>query len=217
MANEVSICNRALTHIRARTIQSLSESTREARACNTFFEDTRDSVLEDFPWNFASKEQALAELSGESFSGWDHVYQYPSDCVKAREIYNSLSQIRHQRVLIPGGEYITEVTRVQADKIEFEIKVKSDFSSRVLLTNQDEAILFYTARVTNPTVFSSEFVDAFSVRLAAELAISIKGNANLRTSLMTHYLTLINQAEASDANEGHKDPSVRNSFVEARG
>ncbi|MEY8773816.1 hypothetical protein AB9K30_02345 [Klebsiella pneumoniae] len=54
MASVINICNIALARIgNSRTINSLTEKTKEAYTCNLFYESMRDAVLADNDWNFA--------------------------------------------------------------------------------------------------------------------------------------------------------------------
>jgi len=49
MASVIQICNRALGRVgNSRTMNSLTERTKEAATCSLFFEDMRDAVLSDF-------------------------------------------------------------------------------------------------------------------------------------------------------------------------
>ena len=64
MASVVEICNRALSNIgNSRSINSLTEASKEAGECSLHFEACRDAVLSDFDWNFATKRVALADTS----------------------------------------------------------------------------------------------------------------------------------------------------------
>ena len=56
----VSISNRALTFLGAQPITSLEDDTKEARACNRMFEQSRNQVLRGHAWNFAIKRASLA-------------------------------------------------------------------------------------------------------------------------------------------------------------
>jgi hypothetical protein len=80
MASVINICNIALARIgNSRTINSLTEKTKEAYTCNLFYESMRDAVLADNDWNFAMSRVVLADL-GDPAPGWLFRYQYPTDC-----------------------------------------------------------------------------------------------------------------------------------------
>lgn len=73
MASVINICNIALARIgNSRTINSLTEKTKEAYTCNLFYESMRDAVLADNDWNFAMSRVVwltLATLRRDGCSG----------------------------------------------------------------------------------------------------------------------------------------------------
>jgi hypothetical protein len=216
MASEIQICNLALSHIGAPTIAALSESTRQARECNRLYEVNRDAVLADYPWNFATKRRVLALLSGETVSGWDYVYSYPGDCLKAWMIYNPMTTQTYTDGYYTSGQYVFSAVKVNADRIKFEIASNEDLDQRLILTNQEDAELIYTARVTDPNMFSPQFVEALSWRLAADLAIPLKGKESLHQRMMQMYEIRLGHAHQANAREGWEPPSDVSAYVAAR-
>ncbi|MFN6798793.1 hypothetical protein ACK4QH_23255, partial [Proteus mirabilis] len=63
-------------------INSMTEASKEAVQCNLHYAQCRDSVLADFPWNFATKKVALANTNNPP-PNWAYAYRYPNDCLKA--------------------------------------------------------------------------------------------------------------------------------------
>lgn len=216
MPSSVDICNLALSHINAPPIQSLTEKNRQARECNRLYELTRDAVLSEFPWNFAEKQKNLAEVSGVTFSGWDYVYTYPSDCLTALEIYNPVPRKTYTDGYYQNGAYIEGAVKVQSDKIQFEIKTSDAKDKRYICTNEEQAELIYTARVEDANIFSSSFIDALSWRLAADLAMPLKGSLQLHERMLRVYEAKLGRTRALNANEGHEPPDSVSSYVVAR-
>lgn len=196
MANEIDICNIALSRAGAGSIESLTEKTREARACKLHLDLARDSALRDHDWEFARKQASLALLT-ETVEGWSYVYAYPADCIAAREIFNSAKV---------GEE----------DRVPFEVGMSSTGNTRVILTNQASAALIYTSKVTNPVLFDPIFSDALAWRLAAELAVPLRGETSLQQAFMRTALGVINSAKAVGANERHHTPAGNGSLVASR-
>ena len=56
----VEIANRAITYLGGDTITSLEDDTKEGRACLRLYEQSRDQLLRDHPWNFSIKRAVLA-------------------------------------------------------------------------------------------------------------------------------------------------------------
>lgn len=197
MANEVAICNLALSRIGKNSIASLNTPTEEGRKCNLHYPFARDSTLRDFDWSFARKTQALA-LKSETYPGWAFVYAYPADCLAARLIFNPLSDD-------------------PADKIPYDLGLSADGTSQVILTDKCQAVLVYTSAVTNSALFESLFSDALVWRLAAELAQPLRNDASLATAMRAQYSTAVLVARARSANEQKSDkPSERSDFLDAR-
>ncbi len=102
MANEIEICNLALTRVGANTIAAFTDPTQEATICNSLYAFARDNVFRDHDWAFASKPLALTLLT-ETHPEWDYVYAYPGDCMAARRIANPYSrEARNQIPYIVG-------------------------------------------------------------------------------------------------------------------
>lgn len=197
MASVVELCNLALSHLGSYVITSLSNpTTQEQRKCNIYYAPARDFVLRAFPWNFAEKRAYLAELgSGETKVGYEYAYEYPQDCLKARDIYNSTS----------GG-----------DPIDFIINSLDSLTGKKVLTDQATALLIYTAKVTDPNVFDALFNTAFSFKLASDLAIPLTKNVKLRDAMLNAYISYMGTARTGNASEAKDTTEKTNPYITAR-
>jgi len=63
--NAVELCNNALSNIGTRRITSLSDTSKEGRACNDNYDICRKAVLRMHPWNFAT---VRVRITGKSIS-----------------------------------------------------------------------------------------------------------------------------------------------------
>jgi len=208
MSSKIQICNLALSRINARQIQSLSENIKEARECNLHYDLSRDTTLESMDWTFAKKKITLA-LSDETYLGWDYVYRYPSDCIRVREIYKGNVQKASTTLDLDANE-------IENVKIQYEIVVSETTNNRLIITNQPEAILRYTAQVIDANLYTPKFLSTVAFNLAAELAMSIKGDSDLSLRLTDLYMRALGSATTSDADADYYRPVASNSFVEAR-
>lgn len=84
MASEVSICNLALQKLGATRISSLTDDSRNARACNAAYEHIRDLELSDHDWNFARARASLAADTDAPDFGYDYSYTLPADYLQIR-------------------------------------------------------------------------------------------------------------------------------------
>lgn len=93
----------------------------------------------------------------------------------------------------------------------------SPSKQRVILTNQENAILCYNAQITDPNVMDDLFQDAWIAILAARLAPQLNGEmtrANLNIQLAN---TAITEARKADGNEGLTVNDVTPDFLRTRG
>lgn len=209
MASEVNICNLSLSHIGVKSIAALSESTKEARECNLKYPFAREEVLRAYPWNFAEKRVTLALLT-DTYVGFDYAYQYPTDCLDAREIYNPAGSGIGTYFDSTTGEYVNKA------KIEFKVVVNDDLDSRVILTNQEDAVLIYTAKVTDPNIFDSMFIKMLSHFLASELAVPLRGDSKKQENEINIYNALLGQAQQANASEEQGGNDDTSTLSEAR-
>jgi len=86
MSSEITICNLALSHIRVGSINALTEASIQAQQCKLLYPILRDSVLENAPWQFATRIVSLAELTDVEVFNFAYAYQYPSDCLKIKRL-----------------------------------------------------------------------------------------------------------------------------------
>lgn len=196
MANQVEIANIALSQVKAHAIESFDESSTEAEVVNRIYSIARDACLSDVAPRWARKQSLLSELT-EEVSGWDYVYSYPADCLEAIEIYNS-AKVNDE------------------DKIPFEIASASSGNASIILTDEAEAELIYTAKITNTGVYDFLFVEALIWKLSSYLAIPLKGDDRLQASCAKAYSAAVGIAKAKTKNEGWRMPDSSSSFVRAR-
>jgi hypothetical protein len=196
-SSEVAICNLALGRIGISIfISSLTEVSNEARVCSVFYEPCRDMVLQDFPWNFASKHSALANL-GTPPTNWLFRYQLPSDCLEARYI------------VLPGNRQPRS-----GQRIAYEVSVENDV--KVLYTDQENAELVYTTRVTNPNLFSPLFVMALGWLIGAEAAMPLTAAPRLGDAARRNYALAISAAGSASLREQEAGPEPDSEFITAR-
>lgn len=193
----ISICNLALSHVGGFSIAALDERSTEARLCGQHYDFCRDEVLRSFNWSFATKIAALALVSGVSVPNWEYAYSLPADCLNAR------------RLVFEGSRALSDRQQL------FTILASSAGTAKYLCTNLEDAWLEYTARITDSTMYDSQFVTAFSYRLGADMATALSGVDGKRRELMNFFSMSIAEAKASSANE-QKDPQKFDRYVKAR-
>lgn len=192
--NNIEICNLALGRIGVEEINRMDEASQAARICTRYFDFTRQNVLRRFPWTFATKRVQLAQLA-ETAPDFKYVYQYPSDALIVRLMYNEhfvgLPKDNHYRLL--NGE-----------------------GGRKIYCDIPKAWIEYTADVKDSELFDAQFVEAFSWKLAAEMAFALTGNMNLTTNAIQAYNAYFTEAAGEDAAEENNKEPVQDRLVNAR-
>jgi hypothetical protein len=196
MATMVDICNYALANLSVQPIATMTDKTsKAARNCNLLFEITRDTVLRDFPWGFANQEIVLALSSGDTASGWSYVYQYPANCLKVRKVF--MDGLPDPELSDPFDEQMIG-------------------GSLKIVTNTSKARAKFTAKIKDTTFYDVQFIEAFSYKLAAAVAIPMTNNVGLRNDMIKLYLQFISAAQTSSATEKYKDPQRGNRYTGGR-
>lgn len=214
MATEVEICNRALSRIGVDDlIEDLLDPSPQANACRQHYEPCRDELLQDFPWNFAQKVVALAPVTGVTIPGYEHVYRYPTDCLRAQVVTDK------------GGTRLPyEVNRFDIwdyqridRRMPFRIMADPNTAgARILVTDMPEAYLWLTGRVTDPNQMTGLFRSALAWKLAAELALALRTNTALYQNAAREMQLTVSIAQCGSLNEERPDPEASSPTVQAR-
>ncbi len=74
--------NRAFTKVGAEQISSMTDGSKGATIGDLFYDETLKEMIEAHPWNFATLQVTLAQLS--SSPSWEFAYgfQKPADCLR---------------------------------------------------------------------------------------------------------------------------------------
>lgn len=198
MASDVSICNLALSNIGKTNINDTNERGAEAKACRQFYDHVRDTLLQLYPWRFAGKTAALAEVVNDK-PGWRHAYKRPVDCIKVRWVRPEYS------ILDPHPQ--TQ---------QSEISHPHDVEGQTIYCDLSPAFLRYTFRLTDPTRFSPLFAEAFSWHLATRICMPLTRDPKLRADCYQLAQATQALAEAADANEVRETSDIESELVEAR-
>ncbi len=193
MNAKVTIWNMALGFIGTRTVASDTENTLEAVQCGLYWDSARRQALRDFPWNFAQRRVWLAEI--DMPVGYEKQYAYayamPEDALQALRLF-------------PEGEDLrTNYADEEAGR--FLVVHDAERKGGVIVTNAQNALLSYTADITDVSLFDDLFMHMLARKLAAMVAISLlKNNSQKISELEQLYRASIPNAVQANANEGRE-------------
>ena len=164
----LDICNLALAKVGA-SIQVTditgTPTSNEAALCKLMYPLSRDFVLREAPWNFATKTAALAG-STTGPSHWAYQYDYPSDCIRLLKVLGTTSP----RVDEPQP-----------------FEVFNSGTAKKIATNQASASARYTMQVTDPGLFDFQYIQALATYLAAELSVALSRSPDVSVRLREEY------------------------------
>lgn len=219
--DSTTICNMALSAIGSQSrIVAITEQSPEAAECNLHYGQVLVELLRLHTWRFARRNAALAVLKARAGtpenpvgSGgaepewpWNYSYAYPTDAVKLRYI---LPQPTNTTATINGIPLTTSqqsppdllstpaVRFIEAGDVD-----ANDQPIKVILTNQYQARMIYTAIVTDPQVWDGLFVTAFIGRLAGRISFNLNGDKSLLKMAMNAGKVAEEEAKAASGNEG---------------
>ena len=191
VSSEVEMANLAVGLLKEPFIGSFDAPTTTARWFKQFYKPSRLAVLERHPWNFAAARISLGATGTKPAFDWQYEYMLPIDC-----LYYQPPRVMGART----GALVPHVPE-----------------GRSILTDYPAPLnLRYTVDVTDETLFSGLFAEAFSLYMAAKLSQTLTGKASLSTNLGRLFEDAIDQAKARDAMQGTPDESVQSENIGVR-
>lgn len=148
--------------------------TENEKICARWYDVTRRAMLREGVWNFAIKRAVLTKSNTPSF-GYADAYNLPNDFLR----------------------YLTTGADEQQPEVDYEIE-----NGQILIDNNAGNLnLRYIFDQTDVTKFDSSFVEAFSIRLARNMAKKITGKDSSAKSMIEIWKDLVGTAYSVDGQE----------------
>lgn len=204
---ELQIVNKALARLAVEPLTSIDETvvgiietTLEADLVKLNYALIRDTVTEDRIWSFALRRVTLDSPSAiEPNFGFGNRFLVPVDALSIWRVFR-----------VGGSQLFLD------ERLEFnETWILED---QHILTDLEVIFVQYIARLDSNNIFkaSAQFVDALSIRLAAELCIPLTENRTLAADLATEYQARLTDASSVDGNQGTREIIRANSLINIR-
>jgi len=201
----VDIVNLALANIgqsaRVTSIAPLDGSA-EAELASLRYSQEVNKLLMRHKWAFATRSHLLVAVTNGATSRWTYCYALPA------------SFLALQAVLPPG---VTESGR-GLTQAQFAVEQDAVGVQR-LYTNMEVETLVFTSTVTNPNLFTPQFIDLLSWSLAAVFAGSlIKGEPGFAVTRKALEMVefILRTARETDAELRNVEAAKPASYLEAR-
>lgn len=227
MTSLVDIANRALQELGSRTtVASLTEGSNEAIQCNIAILPVIDELLTAYHWNWSRRTVTLALWKAapgtpENASAvatvwspayppppWRYSYMYPSDCIQGQFIVpqpplnaSGGIPIFPSTPFAPYGALADLTARAVRFVVAADVN-ENGVPITVILTDQSQAILVYTARIEDPTQWSSPFIQLVVLSLAERICMPITGDKQLKLGIEQRLEVATRFAATADGNEG---------------
>lgn len=202
MATSTDIANRALQFIGTRTtIASLAEQSNEAIQINLVYNAVQDWCFGLANWNFARSVALLTVTksvgppvgvwtTASPAPPWLYEYLVPANFIRAQYLTNSAH-------VATTGHWDGEPQRMVV-----ATDVIAAVQQQVILTNATPAILFFTIRLTDPTLWPWYFERLMVQALAWTVSYVLTGDKALLKILEDNVVRQFSIADQANREEG---------------
>lgn len=231
MSTQLDIYNLALSYLDlSQRVQSLTETSAQAGACNQFYDPARKVVLEQCYWSFATKAAALTLLQDQSllataaiiYPGWRFIYQRPVDCLKAQAV-TTYYGVRANPWLgywwLAGsvGGTSSAWGPFRPPWREALDQTQSNKGQSInILTDQDSAWVVYTTDPPNIAICPEVFADAVAWHLAVRISGPVSANPKNKANAIKMANDSLSRALAQNLNEEQPDQYPESPSIQAR-
>jgi hypothetical protein len=222
---EVEICNLALSHI-GESAQVISidppDGSAQAALCALFYKRARNAVLEMHNWGFALRRRSLGAAISSGTSSYAYAYFRPGDAQRIISVLPPDAPGDYVYVdpqTWPNNCFATPRPPLGGVVTQpFDEGILED-GTKVILTNQPDAVVRYVANVKNTSTYPDLFIHAVAKYLASFLCGPlVKGQAGaaLGQRLMQEARFAVLQAASLSAGQRKVEPDHNPSWMSAR-
>lgn len=181
-----SIVNAALEQIAAQTtITALNDGSPAANAATVVYTPTVEFLLRQLDPDFARYTAALVLSAAVTpVSPWAFEYLWPADCIRLRQVRPA------------SGAYDPYDPQPVRANVAFDIIAA--VSTKVILTDQVNALAVYTSSTPTEAQWDSVFADAVIRRLANPLAMALSGRPDFAREILQQSAASAATADAVD-------------------
>ncbi len=188
-STELSVINQAIQQVAAQTtITSTTDPQQPAGiAAAIIYAPTVQLILRELDPDFARFTGTLTlSASVTPVEPWAYEYLYPADCVRLRQ------------VAPPSGGY--DVNDPQPIRANVGFDIISTVNTRVILTNQINAVGVWTSSTVTEVQWDAAFLDTVVRRLANPLAMALSGRPDFAREILEESAKMAATAYQVDEN-----------------
>jgi len=215
VSSPVTICNIALAECGNRVqIGDFDDGTPAANVARLFYTPKMQMLARAAPWDSFRAQITLTLLKATVIDGavsddpppqpWGYMYQWPSDCLKARFLLPTLPTMAPGTPLTTAPNYALQAP-APPTAIPFVVATSLDANNnpiKVILTNLPQAQLVYNRDLTQvPDLWDAMFTTAATATLASYFINALARNAADYMAQVQIAQSAIASARAASANE----------------
>jgi hypothetical protein len=176
--SQIGIINSALIKIGESPL-STNDGSRRAVFAFSQYDPQRRVLLRSYPWNFARRRAVLATSLTPPLFGFSKAANLPNDCLQFRGLFDTDEPDQN----------------ITTSRYPFAIEGKR------LLVNHDAPSIFYTADVTDTSLFDPTFSEALAWKLAMTVGYGLTAGPQMLELAAAGFREAIREARVANAME----------------
>ena len=198
---KTTICNKALSFIGEEPINSVEDnSTRQARACKSFFNLALHKTLEEGHWSFMTVEEPLQKINYPEYSEEQkYVYGIPNNCALVTRIYKRYNRKNLMEQADWDFRFIEELKRTVI------VCNRDNVDSFGTKSKDEEVICEYVRASENFSNYPAVFIESLVACLAYFICMDITKDTSKTSSMLQLYESLKQKALQKNFNEEGED------------
>lgn len=186
--SSAQVVNTALELIDAQSfITSLTDGSGIAKAANIIYQPVVQLMMREIEPEFSRFTAPLvAAIAPSQVPPWTYEYAYPSDCVRLRQVRPA------------AGSYDVNNPQPVRANVAFDIIGNPLVNTKVILTNQVNALAVYTSYTVPEALWDAVFAEAVARRLSNPLAMALSGRPDFAKEILEESARVAATAEAVD-------------------
>jgi hypothetical protein len=205
--SQVNIVNQALSICGIkRRVTYMADGTPEAIQANLWYGTTRDTLLQEYRWNFATKRFSPTALttvtdgvtSYVSRGNWTYTFAVPLDFLALQYIDTGLQ--------IPAAD----------QRIPYALEPSTDGTAFVVCCDYLEPDIVYTAQISETKLYPSYFVEALAWRLALNLILPLSVKMEYARAIGQGAETALRKAIMLGCRQGQEGALPDSEFIRVR-
>lgn len=198
-ASKLGIWNLGLSFISQAAVGAIGDGSIQDVELEKIWDFNVRETLASFNWGFAKVQDALTVTTAYDPTLYTYAYVYPTNCLAIRKV-----------------NVQTELDNAISGLYEIMYDVANDV--RRIVTNIQDAYVEYTYYVETVSLWSDYFNTTLARKNAADLAMSLNGDADMAKAQGAIFNNLISEAQRHGAGERFEthEGNEKSAFVNAR-